>query len=80
MFKKIFAAAIGGIIGAIAGFVIGLLTGTFVGGNYMTDFVFNGVRGYEAVGQIGVIIGVPLGAILGILLALKQMKRNSGKS
>lgn len=54
----------------IAGIIIGLFTGMNVGGNDYGDFVFNGLRGYEAVGQIGAIIGGLLGALFGFLVVL----------
>ena len=38
--------------------VIGLFIAMYIGGNYAEDFVFNGVRGYEATGQIGGAIGL----------------------
>ena len=45
-----------------------------LGGNYYGDFVFNGLRGYEAVGQIGAIIGGLLGALFGFLVVLLIVK------
>jgi hypothetical protein len=54
----------------IAGIIIGLFIGMNLGGNYYGDFVFNGLRGYEAVGQIGAIIGGLLGALLGFVVVL----------
>ena len=50
------------VIGFISG-VIGLIIGALIGGNYAEQFVFNGVRGYEATGQIGFILGVLIGSI-----------------
>lgn len=54
----------------IAGTITGLFIGMNLGGNYYGDFVFNGLRGYEAVGQIGAIIGGLLGALFGFLVVL----------
>ena len=54
----------------IAGIIIGLFIGMNLGGNDYGDFVFNGLRGYEAVGQIGAIIGGLLGALFGFLVVL----------
>ena len=54
----------------IAGIIIGLFIGMNLGGNDYGEFVFNGLRGYEAVGQIGAIIGGLLGALLGFLVIL----------
>ncbi|PAE31293.1 hypothetical protein [Bacillus sp. 7884-1] len=64
---QILKGTIGGIIGAVAGFIFGL----YIGMNfYSEDFVFNGLRGYEAASQIGAFIGGLLGAVSGFLLAL----------
>jgi len=52
----------------VAGIIIGLFIGMNLGGNDYENFVFNGLRGYEAVGQIGAIIGGGLGAVCGFLL------------
>lgn len=57
---RIFAAV---FIGFVCG-IIGLIIGAFIGGNYAEQFVFNGVRGYEATGQLGLIFGTLLGLIL----------------
>ena len=50
------------VIGFVSG-VIGLIVGTLIGGNYAEQFVFNGVRGYEATGQVGLIFGALIGLI-----------------
>ena len=70
MWRKVVAGIIGGVIGAVPGFIIGWITGANIGGNYFTDFTFNGVRGYEATGQIGSIVGVVLFAGAGAAVAL----------
>ena len=44
---------------------IGMIIGALLGGNYAEQFVFNGVQGYEATGQIGFILGISIGLILG---------------
>lgn len=67
---------------SVGGIIIGSVLGMDLGGNYYGDFVFNGLRGYEAVGQIGAIIGGLLGMMLGFLvvfLIIVRLKRN-GKS
>lgn len=61
------------ILGFILG-VIGLLIAMYIGGNYAEDFVFNGVRGYEATGQIGFISGWVIGLITGWWFLLKRKK------
>ena len=50
--------------------IIGLFIGINLGGNEYENFVFNGLRGYEVVGQIGAIIGGLLGALFGLLVVL----------
>lgn len=72
--KRILPGILGGIIGALFGLLIGLIMGTFIGGNFLQEFLFNGVRGYEAVAQVGAIFGVPIGAGCGILLAIKIVR------
>ena len=44
---------------------IGMIIGALLGGNYAEQFVFNGVQGYEATGQIGFILGISIGLISG---------------
>ena len=44
---------------------IGMIVGALLGGNYAEQFVFNGVQGYEATGQIGFIMGISIGLISG---------------
>ena len=51
------------LIGFVSG-VIGWIVGALIGGNYAEQFVFNGVRGYEATGQLGFICGALIGLIL----------------
>lgn len=43
-----------------------------IGGNFFTDFTFIGERGYEATGWIGIILGLPLGGILGAYLIRRK--------
>ncbi len=61
------------VIGFVLG-LIGLFIAMYIGGNYAEDFVFNGVRGYEATGQIGFIIGGAIGLIIGWWFLLKRKK------
>ena len=58
------------VVGIICG-IVGMGIGAYLGGNYATSFQFNGVRGYEATGQIGFIVG----AALGVIIAWKRMKK-----
>lgn len=41
----------------------GMVVGALIGGNYFPHFVFNGVRGYEATGQVGLILGILISLI-----------------
>jgi hypothetical protein len=50
--------------------LVGMVIGAYLGGNYATSFQFNSVRGYEATGQVGFIVG----AALGIFITLKRIK------
>jgi len=61
------------VIGFVLG-VIGLFIAMYIGGNYAEGFVFNGVRGYEATGQIGFIVGGAIGLISGWWFLLKRQK------
>ncbi len=61
------------VIGFVLG-VIGLFIAMYIGGNYAEDFVFNGVRGYEATGQIGFIVGGVIGLFTGWRFLFKRKK------
>jgi hypothetical protein len=63
-----FACLLAGLIGGITIALCGLVVGAYYGGNYAPDVEFNGVRGYEATGQIGAILGFVAGGSLGALL------------
>ena len=58
----LFRAFVSLIVGFILG-AIGMLVGAWLGGNFATGFVFNGVRGYEATGQIGFILFALIGMV-----------------
>lgn len=60
---------------AFFGMILGLITGMNIGGNYFTDFEFMGDRGYIATGNIGLFIGLILGALSGFLLSRLLTKR-----
>jgi len=56
-----------------SGLVLGMLCmliGAYIGGNFATNFQFIGVRGYEATGQVGFIVG----AALGVFISWKRIK------
>jgi hypothetical protein len=59
------ARALAVIIAVVAFGALGLVVGAFIGGNYAQQFVFNGVRGYEATGQLGFLLGALAGLIAG---------------
>jgi ABC-type cobalamin transport system permease subunit len=64
MFKTILRVLAVILIGLVVG-VIGLVIGILFGGNFAEQFVFNGVQGYEATGQVGLILGVVIGLLAG---------------
>ena len=51
---------------------IGMIIGALLGGNYAEQFIFNGVQGYEATGQIGFILGISIGLISGWRFLVKR--------
>jgi hypothetical protein len=61
------------LISIVLGF-FGLIIGALIGGNFATGFSFNGVQGYEATGQVGLIIGTAIGIIIGWLVLRKKIK------
>jgi uncharacterized membrane protein YphA (DoxX/SURF4 family) len=57
--------------------LLGVLVGAWFGGNYAEAFQFNGVRGYEATGQIGLLCGVFVLILLGAYYWAKEKTTNS---
>ena len=60
----------------VAAFLIlalGMLIGAWIGGNYATDFQFNGVRGYEATAQIGFFFSLVVLLIVGFFARRTKM-------
>jgi hypothetical protein len=47
---------------------VGLIVGSWYGGNYCNACEFNGLRGYEAAGQLGLLGGSLVGLLLSIAL------------
>jgi hypothetical protein len=73
--KSILKSAI--VIASGLGFgFLGLLIGAYIGGNFAETFVFNGVRGYEAIGQLGFWVGIFVGLAVSIFLLFKRPKRS----
>jgi hypothetical protein len=75
--KPIVFVVLAGFLGGIVLAAVGLIAGTAYGGNYATDFRFNGLRGYEATGQIGAILGFVSGGALGSFLAGRRTRRST---
>jgi len=55
----------------------GLIAGAYIGGNFLENFAFNGVRGYEATGQAGLFAGSAVGVALGSALTFMHSKRKT---
>ena len=74
MVKSILKGAI--VIASGLGFgFLGLLIGAYIGGNFAETFTFNGIRGYEATGQLGFLAGIVVSLALSIFLLSKRSKR-----
>ena len=71
----ILLALLAGLLpGVLAGCSTGLVF-ALIGGNYAQHFMFLGVRGYEAMGLLGVILGAIFGAIGGGILSSSLVRR-----
>ena len=55
--------------------IIGLVIGALIGGSYAQDFVFDGVRGYEATGQLGFILGAVAGLFLSVWFIVRRKNK-----
>lgn len=64
-----------GLVGGAAGGLIGAVTGANCGGNYATGFQFAGLRGYEATGFIGEIVGFIVMSFLSFVVARRLTRR-----
>ena len=53
---------------------VGLFLGAYIGGNFAQDFTLLGVRGYEAAGQLGFILGAIMGIVVSILFLRNRSK------
>lgn len=67
------------VIGFI-GMVIGTMIGMDIGGNYFVNFTMFGVRGYEATGQLGMIIGGVLFGFIGFLVPTMIFRAKAKRS
>jgi urea transporter len=73
MLKTTLRVLIAIIIGFVSG-IIGWIIGALIGGNFAEQFIFNGVQGYEATGQVG----FNLAALIGLILSWRFLvKRQS---
>lgn len=54
--------------------LIGMVIGAYIGGNYAQDFTLFDVRGYEAAGQLGFILGAIMGTVVSILFLRNRSK------
>ena len=68
--KIVFAIFFGGPLFILVG-IIGGFIGMVIGGNYLQDFEMFGVRGYEAVGNLGAISGSVIGALSGAIIGFR---------
>lgn len=71
MLKKV-VLILGLIIFTIGFSIFMLLIGMFLGGNFFTNFEFFGVRGYEAVGNLGFLFGLISGIALSVFIYWKM--------
>ncbi len=62
------------------GMVLGTMIGINIGGNYFTSFTFLGLRGYEATGQIGMVVGGLLFAMIGFFMPKVFLKKRNQKN
>jgi hypothetical protein len=69
---KILWTVIGALVVISPSLILGWLIGAWFGGNYAENVRFNGVRGYEATGQIGILCGVFVLLLLGAFYYVKK--------
>jgi hypothetical protein len=67
LIQKVFCISAILVIGIVSG-----LIGALIGGKYAEQFVFNGVRGYEATGQVGFILAALIGLFSSWQLLMKH--------
>jgi hypothetical protein len=75
VFMKLFVKLLAVIATQMVCGIVGFVIGTYFGGNYAVDFTFNGVRGYEAMGQIGLIVSAFIGGPLCWWIVFRSLKK-----
>lgn len=55
--------------------IVGLFIGAMIGGNFFTEFIYQGQQGYEGAGVLGMQIGIALGVILVIARETKKYQK-----
>ncbi|MFN2110916.1 MAG: hypothetical protein ACK2UI_14775 [Anaerolineae bacterium] len=80
--KRVFNWVWRGIAVTVSGFLLGVLgwlVGALIEGNLAQEFAFGGVRGYEAAGLVGYLVGTATGIIAScrILSRLRKPKFGS---
>lgn len=71
------------LVAALVSGIGGLIVASSYGANYGRDLEFNGVRGYEAYGQIGLAVGAVVGGgavcwLTTKIVSLRNSRRSSG--
>lgn len=77
MKEQTLLVAILSVAGILACGLLGWIAGALIGGNVTTDFVYQGLPGYEGTGMLGSHIGITLSVlIIGVVLG-KNYKKNT---
>lgn len=66
--ERLLVGSIGGIVGAVAGWIIGAT----YGGGFATTIELVGLRGYEATGLVGQLLGAATVAAMAFFLARRS--------
>jgi hypothetical protein len=71
--------AVAAVAGGLAAGAVGLVVGAKYGGNHCGNCEFNGVRGYEATGQIGLLVGEAIGFVAGGWAVFALLRRRKAR-
>ena len=71
---RLILKGIGVIIGGLIFGAAGSILGAYIGGNYAQNFALFGVRGYEAAGYLGFVLGATMGIAVSILFLRNRSK------